>query len=388
MADPIKITELVEAPSDLNPESWLEVVDIEDVDEDSSGTSKKIKVKNLSSGGISNFDATKDYSIDDVVIFNNVLYQANEAIIGDDSGFDDTKWNEIYIDRLLTSDVTLKGTSLGALETGDTITAGTLEEVINQLATKELNPTKTAPSIDSFSITPSGTIEVGESITVTVTASINEGTLSEHEATDDGNTVATGNGTDFFDMANFKLGQKASLVSDNSAPFTTDVSISSIEEGITDSQIFEGELTWSDGDVPLTNSGNPFPSAQVKADSSPDTDSKSIRGRYKIFYGSQNSSPSGSDLSTLSSNDSVFDNTDDITFDVTDEKYIFAVVPKGGDANLLIKDATGNFTSVSNTKQSNTPSTTNYKNDGGSGGYTLYYWVADGTFGGEFKITL
>lgn len=382
----IKITELDELSS-VDPTDFIEIVDSSDTTDGPGGTSKKTKIENISSGGIENFDPNSSYEIDDVVIYNDIIYQNTSAISGDGSPFDQSDWNELYTDRVVTSDVTVTGTNLGALESGDTISAGsTLQEVLDKLAAKELSISKELPS-GSISLSIPLVQEVGTALSFSMNVSVNFGTLSQHEATNSGGQQLT-SGSTAQDIS-VDLGESGATSTQIATSKTNATVSENFSFTIQDSnRTFVATLNWNDGEVPLTNLGNPDPSKQVSSGST-SLSSKTIVSKYKAWFGHDSSDPSTNstvgDIISLPNTDDDFDDVNTLNF-TANNKYIYCAISKGTSVNLQ-QSVLGSWNDVST--MPSTKDITYTKNSGNDGNdYTLYTWSVAGVFDGTFRIQI
>lgn len=162
-----------------------------------------------------------------------------------------------------------KITSIGNYRIGDTISAGTsLESVLSGLFQQELNPVVT--NTPSVSISASGgTQECGNSYSApTATLKIDDVGAYPYAPTATGITFEAGNvklaeGADPATATNYKVSD--AVMAANSTLTLTAEGSGGIYSDTAKSYTFSGTATHTDGVVPVTNLGNPYPDAQIKS---------------------------------------------------------------------------------------------------------------------------
>lgn len=165
-----------------------------------------------------------------------------------------------------TKDYTLNGTSLGALNDGETIPEGTsIDDLLNLITQKAIAPTYTNPTVSiarSGSGTASGSYEVGTSITPVLAA-----TFTKNDAGD---------------LTKLAILQGNSEVgSDTTSPYTyTGEAIVLGDETIT----FKAQATYADGPVKNNNLGNPDATGQIKAGTITSSN-YTFTGQRNLFWG-------------------------------------------------------------------------------------------------------
>lgn len=165
-----------------------------------------------------------------------------------------------------TKDYTLNGTSLGALNDGETIPEGaSIDDLLNLITQKAIAPTYTNPTVSiarSGSGTASGSYEAGTSITPVLTA-----TFTKNDAGD---------------LTELKILKGSSEVgSDTSSPYTyTGSAIVLGDETIT----FKSQATYTDGPVKNNNLGNPDATGQIKAGTITSSN-YNFTGQRNLFWG-------------------------------------------------------------------------------------------------------
>ena len=165
-----------------------------------------------------------------------------------------------------TKDYTLNGTSLGALNDGETIPEGaSIDDLLNLITQKAIAPTYTNPTVSiarSGSGTASGSYEAGTSITPVLTA-----TFTKNDAGD---------------LTELKILQGSSEVgSDTSSPYTyTGSAIVLGDETIT----FKSQATYTDGPVKNNNLENPDATGQIKAGTITSSN-YNFTGQRNLFWG-------------------------------------------------------------------------------------------------------
>jgi len=381
----IKISEINVESTSPDPQDRLEIVDM---DGDAGDPQTKfVKFENLGGSGIESFDVNTSYESGDLVVRTDTIYMATTSIPGDGSSFNESNWDELYSDRKLQNDIDLQGTGLGALSSGDTIQTGSLEEVLTQLAVKEISITSQTPS-GTINGVPSNTIEVGSVISFTQSVEVDFGTLPKHTVDSNGSTVlASGATNQSIDVIFGEQGSTTTKQVDGTQTDSTSISFSNVSIGPSD-KTYVATIDWPDGEIPTTNLGNDDPSNQISAGSS-SLSSKTINSEYKCFYGSRSSDPAGDNVGTIagySTTQDSFDTQNTVNFSVNDNKYIYIAISSDLNVNLQ-QNVAGTWTDVSNQATTTNPSYS--KNDGrGSNGYILYVWEADGTFSGDFRIQI
>ena len=145
-------------------------------------------------------------------------------------------------------------------------TAGkNLKEVFNTIFVKEKNPSTTQPSV-SVSLTEAGSYEVGTTLTPHYSASLNAGSYTYGPATG-------------VSAESWSISDTASKTATTASGSLPDVKVI---DGI--NYTVSATATYSDGAIPLTNTGNQYTSGQIKAGSKSGT-SSAITGYRNTFYG-------------------------------------------------------------------------------------------------------
>ena len=365
----IKISDL-DVVSQVDGQDLIEIVDVDDVTDGPTGTSKAIKLDNLSSKGLEEYDSNTDYEANQVVINGGIIYVANTEITGDGTGFDPVEWTELYDDRKTTSDIDIVGTTLGALSTGDTISTDlTLQQVLEQLTTKELFPTKTNPS-GNLNVN-NGKTEVGQEIELQLNVTINPGTLAKHKVNSNGNTVFI-NGSPEKTINAVVNGSGISTQNINQTLYTDQPNSETIAISPftvpTSNPSFTLTGDYSDGAIPLTNLNKEAQDKQVLGTSSPFSNGDSLSVGYKVFYGFTDS-PQTNELSITGNY--MWDNQNNKRVSVQSKKYFYVGVPINQVTLNKVQQDTG---VVGDLVPSNTFSFTRSVN---GESYTLYEYAAD-----------
>lgn len=172
----------------------------------------------------------------------------------------------LYNKSRSSKDYTLNGTSLGALNSGDKIPAGTsMDDLLNLITQKAIHPTYTKPTVSiakSGSGTASGSYEAGTSITPVFTATFNK--------------------NDAGDLTEIKILKGGSEVgSDTTSPYTyTGTATVLGDETVT----FTAQATYADGPVKNNNLGQPDATGQIKA-GTVTSSGLSYVGQRNLFWG-------------------------------------------------------------------------------------------------------
>lgn len=201
--------------------------------------------------------------------------------------YDGTKWaamdGNVSADNvILDSDITLAGsyTAVGNVTKAnatDTLAAKgkSVSEIFQSIFTKELNPSKTEPAV-SITLTDAGPKEVGTSFTPAYNASLSAGSYTYGPAT--GITATSWEVTD-------TNGGSSTEHSGSFDAFTV---------GDDTNYTVSATATYEDGAIPVTNIGNPYTAAQIKAGSKSKT-SGSVTGFRSYFYGTTTAAPESVD---------------------------------------------------------------------------------------------
>ena len=199
--------------------------------------------------------------------------------------YDGSKWaamdGNVSADNvILDSDITLAGsyTAVGNVTKANNTATGTLaatgksvSEIFQSIFTKELNPTKTEPAV-SITLTGAGAKEVGTSFTPTYSASLSAGSYTYGPVT--GITASSWEVTD-------TNGGSSTEHSGSFDAFTV---------GDSTNYNVSATATYGDGAIPVTNIGNEYAGAQIKAGSKSKT-SASVTGFRSYFYGTATAQP-------------------------------------------------------------------------------------------------
>lgn len=199
--------------------------------------------------------------------------------------YDGSKWaamdGNVSADNvILDSDITLAGsyTAVGNVTKANNNATGTLaatgksvSEIFQSIFTKELNPTKTEPAV-SITLTGAGAKEVGTSFTPNYSASLSAGSYTYGPAT--GITASSWEVTD-------TNGGSSTEHSGSFGAFTV---------GDSTNYNVSATATYGDGAIPVTNIGNEYAAAQIKAGSKSKT-SASVTGFRSYFYGTATAQP-------------------------------------------------------------------------------------------------
>lgn len=220
----------------------------------------KSKVDSLSVIFLGYFDTTSDL---------NTAHPTGElgqhAIVGSDryiwsSGSGAWIVDPDAIGDTFSSDLTVRGTSFGKYNDGETIpSAGkTASEVITLAAVNQVPPTYTAPTASVSLDQISTTLEIGETVDVTIDPAFTQndgGTSTGVEIFKDGISIGTLDPTEDLSVI---------------------VSATDIE--------YYAEYDYNQGAVKNDNLGDPYPTGQIAAGTVASS-SATLRGYLKIFYG-------------------------------------------------------------------------------------------------------
>lgn len=165
--------------------------------------------------------------------------------------------------------------SVGNVAKGTTIAKGdTLNKFLERLFTQELNPGKPTPTC-SVTLTGAGAKEVGSTFTPSYTTSFDKKAYA-YAPTDTGVTVSAWSVTDSNSV------EKTSATGSFEA-FTV---------GDATSYKLTAKATYTDGVVPVTNLGNPYPASQIKAGTTAAASSGTVTGyrNWYMYIGTDNTS--------------------------------------------------------------------------------------------------
>ena len=172
----------------------------------------------------------------------------------------------MFIKSRSSKDYTLNGTSLGALENGETIPEGTsMDDLLNMITQKAIAPSYVSPSVSiskSGEGSASGNYEAGTSITPILTATFNRN-----------------DGGELTKLAILK--GDSEVGSDTSSPYTyTGEAIVLGDETLT----FSAKASYEDGAVKNNNLGQPDATGQIKA-GIVSSNSFNYVGQRNLFWG-------------------------------------------------------------------------------------------------------
>ena len=159
------------------------------------------------------------------------------------------------------------GGTIGGLNTGDSIPAGTtLDELITMLTQKSVPATYTQPGVTCrvSSGTAAGSYEVGTSITTTLQATFTQ---------NDAGALTT--------LAINKSGEGEPIISGGTSPQTTDAQTFTLGE---ETVSFTATASYAAGAIKNDNLGKPSPEGQIQAGSKTSA-AVSFVGKRNLFYG-------------------------------------------------------------------------------------------------------
>lgn len=196
------------------------------------------------------------------------LIDANDFVVTSDTdelAFINKSGETKFIKSKSSKSYTLNGTSLGSLDSGQTIPEGIdMDGLLNLITQKEIKATYTKPSVSIANNggQASGAVEAGTSITPKLRATFNKN--------DAGNLTK---------LEVLKAGQ--SLGSNASSPYDyTGEAIVVGDETIT----FTAKATYEEGEIKNNNLGKPSPDGHITA-GSVTSGNYSITGQRNMFYG-------------------------------------------------------------------------------------------------------
>lgn len=172
----------------------------------------------------------------------------------------------LFLKSRSTKDYVLNGTSLGALQNGDTIPEGSsIDDLLNLITQKAIAPTYNQPTVSlakSGNGTAAGSYEAGTSITPILTATFNKNDAG-----------------DLTKLAILKGGSEVG--SDTTSPYTYTGEATVLgDETIT----YTAQATYGDGPVKDNNLGTPDGTGQIKAGTKTSS-AMSYVGQRNLFWG-------------------------------------------------------------------------------------------------------
>lgn len=185
---------------------------------------------------------------------------------------------------VITQDITVSlsnGKTLGKYENGDTIpsTGMTYEELFLDIAQETINPTLIAPTF-SVSLSVTGTREVGESYSATMTGNFNRGQIL-------GDIV--GGVWNPSTIQDFRAGVATSFTLDGTTQVGNTLSVS--RSLILGTNIFNGTVNYADGVQPLNSVGGNFSTPLIAGSLNA---SLNITARRRQFFGATSAIPTNS----------------------------------------------------------------------------------------------
>ena len=190
---------------------------------------------------------------------------------------------------VLTEDIKLTGTTLGALPDNYTLKKGTtFTEFVKAAGQKETKPVGNKPSV-SLALSQSGVLEAGKEYTIKITPTIRQ---------NDGGPITSykvyKNNTEIYS------GTEGAVITDT----LTLIHGSNV--------VYKATITYGDGPIPNTNLGNPYPAGQVKAGSVSGS-APTIIPVAPSYYGVINNPPTN--MSELTSLTKRVSNSKNLTYD-------------------------------------------------------------------------
>jgi hypothetical protein len=264
---------------------------------------------------------------------------SNDILLGDGTT---TTLGTIQQNAVISSDITVAladGKNIGKYLNGDTIpsTGWTLDQLITDLARETINPTFTNPSVNA-TLTSTGTFEVGKSYSATLTAVYDQGDIL---GDNDVNGVWDANA-----VQNPRAGAADTYVMNGGAPQGTNtLSISgyAVTQG---TNTFSVQVNYLQGPQPLNNNDQNFSTPLSQGSVS---DTVSIVGRYKTFYGPVATVPTTS-AGIRALPYQAWDNVNTLNSETFSEvNYVIALPPGNTLTNVLTSNnepITENFTAT------------------------------------------
>ena len=172
----------------------------------------------------------------------------------------------LFLKSRSTKDYVLNGTSLGALQNGDTIPEGSsIDDLLNLITQKAIAPTYNQPTVSlakSGNGTAAGSYEAGTSITPILTATFNKNDAG-----------------DLTKLAILKGGSEVGSDTTSSYTYTGEATVLG-DETIT----YTAQATYGDGPVKNNNLGTPDATGQIKAGTK-NSSNFTYTGARNMFYG-------------------------------------------------------------------------------------------------------
>ena len=298
------------------------------------------------------------------------------SIYQDDKIVGTTKASELR----LTEPLTVVGTNVGNITIGKTLEKGmSIEEILRMMLQKEVGIIANKPTMTGFNVTPNSAVEVGTDLTVTLSATYNDGNY-------------TSENTEFWNPGT--ISAKCPL---NSTVWTyngTEISGSTYKFNAV-----EGDnkfvVTMNYGTSGVTSVKNNLnEDVSVSIESGQLTNNKSIKAYKKYFYGSISDSNTSADVITSD----IIRGFSSALFDGTSETISSFIVPANS-IGVLVCPSNKSITQIANAMSINY-STSDYSSlfaksngvvktisDAGSGTYDVKVYVITniGTDSTEYK---
>lgn len=237
---------------------------------------------------------------------------------------------------VLTEDIKLTGTTLGALPDNYILKRGTtFTEFVKAAGQKETKPVGTKPSV-SLALSQSGVLEAGKEYTIRITPTIRQ---------NDGGAITSYKV--YKNNVEIYSGTEGTIITDT----LTLIHGSNI--------VYKATITYNDGPIPNTNLGNPYPAGQVKAGSVSGS-APTIIPVAPSYYGVINNPPTN--MSELTSLNKRVSNSKNLTYDniTLNNQHIVYAYPSSLGTITSIKDG-NNFEYINSyTKASATINNVNY----------------------------
>lgn len=215
------------------------------------------------------------------------------AIAGDDTKlsymgyvYDGANWaamdgNVNSANVIMGKDIVLAGSyaSIGNVSKGTTIAKGkTLDELFAAFCTQELYPSKPTPTC-GVTLSGAGAKEVGVTFTPSYTTSFDKKSYAYADSTNGTNTGVTATAWSVTD-------------SKGVVKTTASGSFDAFVVGDDTSYKLSATASYSDGYVPVSNLGNPYPAAQIKAGTTAAANSGTVSGyrNWYMYVGTDNTS--------------------------------------------------------------------------------------------------
>ena len=203
---------------------------------------------------------------------------------------------------ILDKDITLAGSydevgNIAKSKDGSTYSAKgkTVAQLIEEIFTKRLQPTKTNPTLTGLTLTGAGQVEVGTHLD---SVSLSKPTFNNGRYTYDADTGVT---VTSYKVIRILDGSEAQVGTYNSVQAVTDNNDGSgFTIGGTTNLKYRAEVTYSAGNVANDNLGTPSsPTVQIAAGTAKSNDTAAYTAYYPFFYGAMAATPTATTITQL-----------------------------------------------------------------------------------------